>query len=192
MAHCINWTGPTVNLKYLVNNCFYVPLTSRNIIFSTCMLLAVPPQNRHFQVMKPSQSVACVWVPLSFFLTLPISVYPCHPLHPDPELLFLLVLQCLGRMKWVSHFYLTFIHFFFLLSFLFKKKHLQSRKFGCSEFALCQAGRGKANNQQNISDRNWIRCERRETWPPIDLPRTSTEIKPGKSQPLTDPKDLVQ
>lgn len=156
MAHCINWTGPTVNLKYLVNNCFYVPLTSRNIIFSTCMLLAVPPQNRHFQVMKPSQSVACVWVPLSFFLTLPISVYPCHPLHPDPELLFLLVLQCLGRMKWVSHFYLTFIHFFFSTHFHFYLK----KKSTCSPGSLAaqnlpyvrQAGERQTTNKIYLTE----------------------------------------
>lgn len=48
MARCINWTGPTVNLKCLVNNCFCVPLTSTNTIFSARTLHVVPPHNRSF------------------------------------------------------------------------------------------------------------------------------------------------
>lgn len=74
---------PTVNLKCLVNNCFYVPLTSKNIIFSTCMLHAATPQNRHFQVMKPSQSVACVCGSLSFFVPLHFCLHLQSPLPPN-------------------------------------------------------------------------------------------------------------
>lgn len=60
------------------------------------MLHAVPPQNRHIQVMKPSQPVACVFGP-TFSPFNPPHLTPSNP--TSTQLLLLVLLQSLGGNK---------------------------------------------------------------------------------------------
>lgn len=140
MAHCINWTRPTVNLKCLVNNCFYVTLTSKNIIFSPRMLHAVRPL---------TADVSRWWNPLSLWmglclLSLSISVLTYHlplfsTLAPAPT----------AEFRWTER----VLHFYILYNAPLAKWPLKR----------ISKAEGSAREKLNKLDTLGIRCDHEDT-----------------------------
>lgn len=139
MAHCINWTEPTVNLKCLVNNCFCAPLTSRNTIFSARMLHVVPPENRRF----PGDEAVSVCG---------LFVCPAAFLFVSPHLCF--CFPCKVYVESNEH------HTSFLLT-------AATENSTSSELTRCLRQKAKEDKRHKHMAKTWIRSDWEEKWKPI-------------------------